>query len=238
MLTRMSPLIINRFYTSLPAVAIRYRKLTKYSYEDEIAFVRDYLRDRGGGLFIDVGAHLGTWTSWIANRTQPVLAFEPNPSLADLLRRSRISNTEVLEFALGATTGSAELKIPFRDGLPRPGNGTITDFRLEPSEPVLKAAVSVRKLDDFFLGHVAALKVDCEGGEEHVLLGATAVIERDRPLLVVEIHHDRLEDFIKVSELLSAFGYSSNWLNQGQLVSIFEEERRPLIDNVVFHPGT
>ncbi len=231
-------MIRNRFYTTLPAVALRYRKLTKYSYEDEIAFVRDYLKVKGGGLFIDVGAHLGTWASWIANRTQPVLAFEPNPSLADLLRRSRIPNTEVLEFALGATTGSTELKIPFRDGLPRPGNGTVTDFRLDSGQHVLSAPVRIRKLDDFSLEQVAAIKVDCEGGEEHVLLGAIGVIARDRPLLIVEIHHDRSEDFIKVSELLSAFGYSANWLNRGQLVSVFEEERPPLIDNLVFHPVT
>ena len=230
-------MIKNRFYTSFPALAIRYRKLAKYSWEEEIGFVKNYLRRQGrGGLFLDVGAHLGTWASWIGSRTQPVVAFEPNPSLAGLLRRSRISNTEVLEFALGAETGSADLKIPFRDGLPRPGNGTITDFRLGPSDRLLTSSVNVRKLDDFALRQVAAIKIDCEGGEEQVLRGSAGVIARDRPLLVVEIHHERRQDFENVTELLSAFGYSANWLNRGQIVSTLEKERLPIVDNVLFLP--
>ena len=230
-------MIKNLFYKSAPALAIRYRKVIRYSFENEIRIVRDYLKRRSG-LFVDIGAHLGTWSFWIASRKQHVVAFEPNPTLVDILQRSRIPNTRILGFALGPVDGKAVLKVPFRDGLPRPGNGTITGFRIEAHQQVLEIPVRQCKLDDMNLGHIAAIKIDCEGGEEGVLEGAINVIRIDMPLIVLEIHQDRSQDLARVSKQLGALGYSAYWVEGNRPIPLSTKPRPESCDNLLFIPMT
>ena len=226
-------MIRNHFIRFAPALAIRHRRLIRYSFEPELPFVANYLRKRPG-VFVDIGAHLGTWSFWIASENQRVFAVEPNPVLAKILKRSRIPNTKIEECALGATEGSVVLQVPFRNGMPRPGNGTVTGFRIAPDEPVLAVTVRQRKLDDLIVDAVAAVKIDCEGGEEGVIQGALGTIGRDLPLIVVEIHHGRENELQRISELLSPFGYIQCWLDRAQLVDSSINPRPVSCDNVVF----
>ena len=229
-------MIRNRFIRLAPSLAIRYRRIVRYSFEPELPFVANYLRSHTG-VFVDIGAHLGTWSFWIASRDQRVFAIEPNPVLANILRRSRIPKATIEECALGAIEGSVVLQVPFRDGLPRPGNGTVTGFRIAPDESVLALTVRQRRLDDLIVDAVAAVKIDCEGGEEGVIKGALGTIRRDRPLVVVEIHHERADELRRISRLLSPFGYKPYWLDGTQLVDCSTRPRPVPCDNVVFMSG-
>ncbi len=230
-------MIKNVFYKSAPALAVRYRKFIRYSFENEIRIVRDYLKRRSG-LFVDIGAHLGTWSFWIASRKQPVVAFEPNPTLVDILQRSRIPNTRIMGCALGPVNGQAVLEVPFRDGLPRPGNGTITGFRIEAHQQVLEIPVRQCRLDEMNLGHIAAIKIDCEGGEEGVLEGAIDVIKSDMPLIVVEIHQERAQDLARISKMLGALGYSAYWVEGNSPILLSTKPRPDSCDNLLFIPMT
>ena len=60
-----------------------------------------------GDTVIDVGAHKGAFTYWLSRAVGPqgrVLAFEPQPEVADYLRQAtryfRLDNVEILESAL------------------------------------------------------------------------------------------------------------------------------------------
>lgn len=225
----------NRFYKSAPALAVRYRKVIRYGFENEIRFVRSYLKRRSG-LFVDIGAHLGTWSFWIASRKQHVVAFEPNPTLVDILQRSRIPNTRILGCALGPVDGQVVLKVPFRDGLPRPGNGTTTGFRIEAHQQALEIPVRQCRLDDMKLGNITAIKIDCEGGEEGVLRGSMRVIRRDMPLIVLEMHQDRAQDLAKVSEMLGGLGYSAYWVEGNWPIPLSTKPRPESNYNLLFLP--
>jgi hypothetical protein len=69
--------------------------------------------------------------------------------------------------------------------------------------------VPVLKLDMFDLKHVDYLKVDVEGFEKKVLLGATRTIERDNPLIVLEQNHAVLggDQQYSAKEYLESIGY-------------------------------
>ncbi len=78
-------------------------------------------------------------------------------------------------------------------------------------------------LDDFLVDMnlpVHFIKVDVEGAEELVLLGAKRTIEAHHPTMVVELHHySQPREKHPVLGFLKEFGYEFSWLTQWELTS-------------------
>jgi FkbM family methyltransferase len=146
-----------------------------------------------GKTVIDVGANIGALTvalSDIVGADGHVFAFEPQPQNAGLLRRN-VACLEVTieEVALGAAPGT--VSIPFLFDLEHKNYGRV---ELGSGD----AVVDVRTLDSYNLAP-AFIKIDVEGYELDVLLGARATIERHQPLLYVENdREDKAADLIKL----------------------------------------
>ena len=85
---------------------------------------------------------------------------------------------------------------------------------------VERMIVPVQRLDDFRFSNVGAVKIDVEGHEEEVLLGARETITANKPVLFVEIeerhHPGRSVDIIAG---IVALGYDSFYVDdQNHLV--------------------
>jgi FkbM family methyltransferase len=136
---------------------------------------------------IDVGAHTGDVLAEIV-RIAPHgrhIGFEPLPALAAALRK-RLPGVEVRNVALGDTPGSA----PFTHVLDRPGWSGL-EARPTPEGDAARTEtieVTVERLDDALpAGYIPALiKIDVEGAELGVLLGARATLAAHHPLIVFE----------------------------------------------------
>jgi FkbM family methyltransferase len=148
------------------------------------------------GCLVDVGANIGLYTLLMrANSKLPIIAFEPQPFLCDLIRRgvehNRLAEVEVRNVGCGAERGEA----PFYTGT----NGSVA---LEANAPAGTAPanlinVPIRTLDEELAGisEIALLKIDCEGFEFNILQGARKLIARHKPHLFIEIHPAELEKF-------------------------------------------
>jgi FkbM family methyltransferase len=66
--------------------------------------------------------------------------------------------------------------------------------------------VTVVPLDDINIENVKLIKIDVEGFEYEFLKGAIHTIQRDKPDMIIEIHHDDKED--KTKKLLEELGYT------------------------------
>src|SRR5205085_2832251 len=104
----------------------RYRWFLQPHYEADLAeFLRD--RMRPGQICLDIGAHIGVYALQIARWTAPggrVIAFEPNPGTASVLRRHLHMNAlddvvRVEGVALGRAPGAAALFGETGSGLTR-----------------------------------------------------------------------------------------------------------------------
>jgi FkbM family methyltransferase len=153
----------------------------------EEAFL-DYIRSLDlRGVYLDVGAHIGTHTIWFAMQcpSTHVHAFEPLARYAAAVR----TNAE-----LNGVSGKVTVhEIGLDDG--RPGgavhpNGTPFD---------------TARLDDLVQDRVAVLKMDVEGMETRVLAGAGRILDRDRPEIFAEAFtaHERKE----LERALQPYGY-------------------------------
>lgn len=167
----------------------------------EIDLLEDIHRRITPGTAIDVGAHIGNHTLWLAAVCgMDVVAFEPfEPSRQQLERnidanglRSRV---QVRAAAAGDKDGTGRI-VPGTEG----NSGTTTIKRHG------RGSVAIETIDGLALEEVRVIKIDVEGGELAVLKGARDTIARCRPVVYVEAATD--ERRAAVDALMSDLGYA------------------------------
>lgn len=162
-----------------------------------------------GGVFLDVGAHVGHYTLRAARIASRVIAVEPNPDTMERLKLNLSINgiTNVSCIQMAAWDGVIRLRMQKvheqyrRDGssraVPDP-RGEIWGARLD--DMLSQYPLRPDRLD--------LVKVDVEGADLHALGGMAGLLARHRPVLVVEDHsmygYYRQAELL---ELLSQLGY-------------------------------
>lgn len=167
---------------------------------------------RPDDLALDVGGNIGAYTYALSRLARRVIAFEPNPELAQHLRDLRLRNVEVREMALSGSAGQATLSMPDRPN----GHGYAS---LKPEfnagEKLRSFTVAMDRLDNLGLGPVGFIKIDVEGFEEDVLAGASATLAEHRPAVLVEIvERHNPGGFDRMRALFEGLGYTGWYLDR------------------------
>jgi FkbM family methyltransferase len=157
------------------------------AYEPELVdLLRRQLNDELD--FVDVGANIGSFTVALAGAAHRVLAIEASPAVLPFLRRNvelgKHGNVVVSDCVVSAPgIDQVPFYMPPMDHF---GMGSsAAQFNVEPV--TLAARPLDRILDEFSGARVGALKVDVEGFEAHVFLGAASLLSSlPAPLVVFE----------------------------------------------------
>jgi FkbM family methyltransferase len=157
---------------------------------------------REGGLFIDVGANVGTYTLWAAELGAEVIALEPAEDTFGLLLENIALNgyrVTAVRAAAGDHCGTAR----FTTGLDS-ANCLAADGPVRADLTTIDSLVGDR--------HVTGMKVDVEGFEIDVLRGcARALSERRIGLIQLEWNQTSTAavgaDRRPVAQLLAGYGY-------------------------------
>jgi FkbM family methyltransferase len=212
-----------------------YRHEIEQTGEAELPLLRDLVRP--GDLTIDIGANLGVYAYELARLTGRVLAFEPNPDLAKLLKAVRPRGAAIYQVALSDTDGEAELLVPTGHG----AHGIATLRReSDLGDAVERVSVPTRRLDTYKLHGVRFIKIDVEGFEEQVLEGAAETIARDHPILLVEIEERHNPGGLgRIRDRLRAAGYRGLYYRGGewQPLDRFDPEVHQRADGDVLEIG-
>ena len=138
---------------------------------------------------VDVGAHVGLWSMWLARAFARVHAFEPVPLFADIFPWNVTgANVTLHRTALGARAETVEITVPHG----QTGGAHISIGGKHPGNKYASGGTSVfsglpmRTLDSFGLDAVDFIKIDVEGTERQVIEGAAHTIGTCRPLIVIE----------------------------------------------------
>src|SRR5690242_20301448 len=158
------------------------------------------MADVRGKLFVDVGAGTGLYCSRLRKHFSRVLAIEPNPMLANRLRRHKKlylwRNVSIMEAALGELDGTATLYLDTGGGS---GDTLMHEFDYRPGKGwggapgTYKGAngieVALKRFDSIVNEPVDLVKVDVEGAEFKVLDGMKDSLEKHLVKnIVVEVH--------------------------------------------------
>lgn len=161
----------------------------------DVEVLRTYLS--AGDTFLDIGANHGTFALPLASVVGPtghVIAFEPQPRLVEVLRRSIAANAftfcTVIEGACGDDDRDLTFFVP-----PLSGGGSLFHKSAGP-DALTTMTVRQRRLDDVMAtrpvhGRVA-VKLDVEGAEVEVLRGGRKFLRAHRPLMLIEMNQASL----------------------------------------------
>jgi FkbM family methyltransferase len=166
---------------------------------------------------VDAGANKGAYTYFLARLARRVFAFEPNPKMFKILRRSMAKNVTASPAALSDRPGSAVLRIPRtrRGGYSNQG-GSLSSAKI--SEDYGSVTVETKRLDDVDLGDVGFIKIDVEGFEQEVIDGAAATIRRCRPTMLIELEERYTKVPIETAlRHILDLGYCGLFLDRGIL---------------------
>ena len=145
---------------------------TGLSEYETMAFLLHYLR--GGDLFVDVGANVGSYSLLAGARSAHLIAIEPAPKAMEGLKinlRLNGLSAQLHHCAVGAKDGTLTMAL-------NKGAASHADPSGTP--------VSLARLDTLLKGQGPALvKIDVEGYEGEVLTGA-ALTFQNLPALIIE----------------------------------------------------
>jgi FkbM family methyltransferase len=154
--------------------------------EPEIDAIRTLVKD--GDWVIDIGANVGHYTLELSRQvgaTGRVLAFEPVPQTFEILAAnvvaSKAGNVSLLNMAASNVAGVFSMQIPTFE---ETNLDNYYQARLCDSGGL---TVLCSPVDSIPIPHrIRLIKIDAEGHDLSVLEGMQALIERDRPVLIVE----------------------------------------------------
>lgn len=189
-------------------------------FEDEIKFLRRLLKP--GQKVIDIGANYGVYALSMAKSVGidgTVWAFEPASRTADFLMESISENlfeNVILErAAISSESGYAQLSLNIQSELNSisKAESIITDFE----------KVKMYTLDDCMernsWENISFLKIDAEGEESNILIGAQRFLTSNSPLIQYEIKAGFQLQLDLISEF-AKYGYETYKLVPGIAVLI------------------
>jgi FkbM family methyltransferase len=161
----------------------------------------------GRRVALDIGAHVGFWSMWLAKEFDQVEAFEPNPDHAACWREN-VRHATLHQCALGAAAGFVGMAIDQENS----GKTHVAG----------EGEIQVATLDSFGFARVDLVKIDVEGYESAVIEGGRKTLLQEKPVVVVESNgqHSRygLPDPVQVlkgmgAEILESMGkdYVMGW---------------------------
>lgn len=192
------------------------------------------------GIAIDIGANLGTTTIGLSELFKKVISFEPNDFSYRMLTASIILNNikNIVAYNIPLYSCNTELSLGKQEiqevALPinKDGDfdGLISDnlaayIFCETGSGIFKH--SANTLDSYKLENVAFIKIDAQGCDGRIIMGALNTIKQSKPYIVFE-WEENLSTTFNVSlesivESLSSLGYE---------VSILKAHNEKQIDYV------
>jgi len=188
-----------------------YRTDGRSWWDHEVKMIAPYMKE--GDVAIDVGANQGFMSgvlSYLSGRSGHVYSFEPNPKvfakLLEVIEANHLDTVSAYNSGCGKDEQSMTLYCPPSSGFAslRP-NTEIDRSTLQESQ------IQILNLDLFLaskLDRLNFIKIDTEGYEDDVLLGAIELLRRFQPVVYIELCSEYLSSSERAIKILRDLGYS------------------------------
>lgn len=193
-------------------------------------------------VIFDIGAHHGLYSLLFSHCGGLVTAFEPSQRaqrrLNEHLKVNGCTNTQVESFGLSSVIRTQSLYVC--DGIESGRNS----FRSPSvSEKLRIEEVSVRTLDDYVseksIDRLDFIKIDTEGSELAILMGASHTLTVLRPVIMCELADWTLEDWDHcgkdILDYLQCFDYHFFSFKKGGKLTSFQN-KQTLNENILAVP--
>ncbi|HCX20408.1 MAG: hypothetical protein CMB80_32130 [Flammeovirgaceae bacterium] len=167
---------------------------------------------------IDIGANKGAYTYWLSKavgNNGQVISLEPQPELAPFL--DQLVNTFRLKNVLVVNQAASESATEHHMSRKFAGHG---GAKITKNEGDLKiGSVTLDELQATIQHRVSYIKCDVEGHEFEALKGARYILEKNQPIVQVEVHHQAAVDG-QLFDFMDSLGYRGFFLFEGRKIPI------------------
>lgn len=169
------------------------------------------------GLILDVGANIGIISVHFAKQfpNSKIIGFEPVPfnqiAFTRVCKHFNLNNIELEKYALGNSNEQTNIYVPVQNNVTMQG---LANIKETDTKNAICYTIDVKKLDDiekYKNKAITAIKIDVENFEYEVLLGAKQIIERNKPVLYVELWDN--ENRKNCINLLTELGYVAHYFS-------------------------
>ncbi|MFR9503933.1 MAG: FkbM family methyltransferase [Rikenellaceae bacterium] len=233
-LYRLLPLkLYLRVVSSMLFLLLRFRWGRDKEIVEYIYHLGDLVRE--GDVAIDIGANLGYYTrtlSRLVGDKGMVYAVEPVPPIFEVLNANtrRCKNVTLMNVALGADNTTITMA---NDSVAAQGYfGTGQNFVQQgEARGAIEFTAIMQRGSELFasLDRLDLIKCDIEGFEGVVLREMLPIIERLRPIILLESGGDTRAEMI---ELITSLGYKGYTLHRGEEVEL----REASVKDIIFRP--
>ena len=184
----------------------------------EISILMELVKARN--VAVDIGANIGLYSYPLSKAFRKVVAFEPVPHCAAILKNYGAANIEVHNVGLSSFDGFLELHIPVHNGVEISGCASFSNI---PGKDGKIITSPVTTLDRCLLTGVSLMKIDVEGHELEVLKGADVTIKREKPVILIEIEQRHLDFPMEIIfNRLRSYGYQGYFISGKALLPLSE----------------
>lgn len=189
----------NNFYMLLnPTEHIQQQLFWYGHYEKELGELLKKIV-RPGDVFLDLGANIGYFSLLVAinSPSANIISFEPAKDLFhymnDNISLNNIKNVSAINAAAGEINEEKDLFIS------SPDNSGMSSFHQPENYSGKKERVKVLSMDEWFktsgLSKIDIIKLDIEGSELAALKGMKEILQKQKPVLIVEVNPETLSMF-------------------------------------------
>jgi FkbM family methyltransferase len=171
--------------------------------------IRQYLKN--GDVAVDVGANIGLFSlilSDLVGDSGQVFSFEPIPmlhkKLINNINLNKLTNIVTIESGIGDKDCEIEIFL-------NPEQSGLSSAIAKPSGNYIPQKINLTSLDKFLKSRkekISFIKIDTEGYEPQVLLGAKELIERHKPVIYIELGGDHQKTSVEALKILKEYNYS------------------------------
>jgi len=194
--------------------------------EGEVDLLQQFVRPTD--ICWDIGANSGMYTLPLSRLAARVIAFEPVPHSREILERvkhrARLDNVTIRDLALADRDGHALMTVPIEGFY---GGFYLAALAEDGGEPVQVATIDGLIANG--LPEPDFIKCDVEGAEARVISGARNLLNRRRPIWLLETFED------DVLPVMQGYGYGAYvYWGPGQLERV--QVRTPRSRNYLLLP--
>jgi FkbM family methyltransferase len=160
-----------------------------FGFEDEPEILNLDFFLKSGDTFIDVGCSTGIYSlyaSRICGEFGKIVSIDANPDMITCLEKSAARNHMANLQCLTTGVSSSNEELQFYSNSSKPNSFSF----VKQDKDAISTTAKVKSLDsiakELNLQDIAYIKIDVEGFEENVLLGASEIIRASQPVIQIE----------------------------------------------------
>jgi FkbM family methyltransferase len=203
-----------RFFKSLQSL-----KTKNFKCEPELLYLQSILKS--DSTFIDIGTNKGIYLYQAEKsiKTGQIIGFEPNKKMVEFASKL-FKTSKIYPLAISSKKGIATLYIPKKGNELQDTRASLEVIK----DNVDKIEIETITLDEWIfeknINKIDVVKIDVEGHEFDVILGCKMVMEKIKPIFIIEIELRHANYPIQdIFEHIKGFDYSIFFFNRTSLTT-------------------